>query len=123
MQVICCLGKDRVVTKKTAKSASPPAPQELTTLPDRLKYARKRVGFSQKELAERSQVSESQLSRYESAERIEGVEAATVIRLARALGVPVGWLVADEGEPGPVPVFVEPPKGDRRRRKPNGGEG
>jgi transcriptional regulator with XRE-family HTH domain len=111
------------VTKKTAKTAPPPAPAEVTTLPDRLKYARKRVGFAQKELAERSQGSESQLSGYESAERVEGVEAATVIRLARALGVPVGWLVADEGEPGPVPVFTEPPRGDRRRRKPDGGKG
>lgn len=106
--------------KTTAKPAPLPPPEELVTLPERLKYARKRVGFSQKELAERSKVSESQLSRYESSERVEGVEAATVIRLAKALGVPVGWLVADEGDPGPVPVFDEPPRGDGRRKSNRG---
>lgn len=107
--------------KRTAKPAPPP-PEELLSLPERIRYARKRAGFSQKELAARSSVSESQLSRYESSERVEGVEAATLIRLARALGVPVGWLVADEGDAGPIPVFTEPPRGDGRR-KPNRDKG
>ncbi len=105
--------------KRTAKAALPP-PRELVDLPDRLQYARKRAGFTQKELAERSQVSEGQISRLVNAARTEGIEAVTIIRLARALGVPVGWLLADEGDVGPVPVFTEPPRGDGRRKPSSG---
>lgn len=99
---------------KAAKTAPPP--KALIELPERLTYARKRAGFTKKELAERSNVNASQLSRLEAGERVEGIEAFTVMRLAQALGVPVGWLLADEGGAGPVPVFDEPPRGDRRRR-------
>ncbi len=59
-------------------------------------------------LAEAANIDPAQVSRYENAERLSGVEAATLIRLARALGVPVGWLAADEGGLPPVPVFREP---------------
>jgi transcriptional regulator with XRE-family HTH domain len=90
-------------------------PPELKTLPVRLKYARERSGMTQTALAGRAQMDKSQVSRIESGEAADGIEAATIIRLARALGTPVGWLAADEGEPGPVPVFTE---GADRRRKP-----
>ncbi len=107
---------------KAAKTAPPP--KVLTDLPERLVYARKRAGFTQKELATRSKINASQLSRLEAGERVEGIEASTAIRLAQALGVPVGWLIADEGDAGPVPVFEEPPRGDgRRRRKSDSDEG
>ncbi len=99
------------------KKASNPLP-ELETLPERLKYARKRVGMTGAALAEASKIDAGQISRLESGERTAGVEAATIIRLARELGVPVGWLAADEGVlPEKVQIFSET---DRRRRKPRG---
>jgi transcriptional regulator with XRE-family HTH domain len=95
-------------------------PRELITFPTRLKYARERAEVSMTALAAKADLAASQISRWEAGERAGGVEAATIIRLARALGVPVGWLAADEGDPGPVPVFRE---GRDRRRKPRGGKG
>ena len=91
------------------------APPELKTLPGRVTYARERLGMTMTELATQLDVPLSTMSRLESGERIDGIEAATLIRLARALGVPVGWLAANEGAPPAtdIPVFREPPK--RRR--------
>ena len=86
-----------------------PPPNVLLRLPSRLKYARERAGLTGVALAERSGIDPSQISRYENPEsgRAGGIEAATLIRLAEALGVPVGWLAADEGTLPPVPVFRE----------------
>lgn len=97
------------------KKAKPELP-ELLTMPTRIKYARERAGLTRAAVAKRALVDPSQITRWEQGERADGVEAATVIRLARALGVPVGWLAADEGDPGPIPVFRD--AGDKRRRKP-----
>jgi transcriptional regulator with XRE-family HTH domain len=88
------------------RKVSPPPP-ELLTLPSRLRYARERAGLTGAALAERAQIDPAQISRYENAERLGGIEAATLIKLAQALGVPVGWLAADEGGLPPIPVFRE----------------
>jgi len=95
-----------------------PVPTELATLPTRVKYARERGKMTMAALATKAQMDPSQITRLEAGESNEGIEAATVIRLARALGVPVGWLAADEGDPGPIPVFRD--VSDKRRRKPDG---
>lgn len=92
---------------------------ELATFHARLTYARERAGITKRALAKALGVDPGQITRHEQGERAQGIEAATVIRLARELGVPVGWLAADEGSLGPPPVFRE---GGDRRRKPNGGK-
>lgn len=97
------------------KKPAPPPP-ELLTLPSRLKYARERAGLTGAALAEAANLDPAQISRFERAERLTGVEAATLIRLARALGVPVGWLAADEGGLPPAPIFRESPKPGRPKR-------
>ena len=94
-------------------------PPQLLTLPARLKYARERTGMTATALAERAEMDLSQISRLESGERAGGIEAATVIRLAQALGVPIGWLAADEGQLPPAPIFREQTD---RRRKPRRGD-
>lgn len=91
-----------------------PVPPELLTIATRIKYARERGNMTMRALAEKADVDPSQVTRWEKGERADGIEAATVIRLARALGVPVGWLAADEGDAGPPPTFRE--GGDKRRR-------
>jgi transcriptional regulator with XRE-family HTH domain len=91
-----------------------PAPPELLTLSSRLTYARERGKLTKAALAKAAGMDAPAITRLEQGERAEGIEAATIIRLARALKVPVGWLAADEGDPGPIPVFRE--AGDRRRR-------
>ena len=101
------------------KSTPKPEVSELKTFPARLTYARTRGKLTKSALADKALMDISQLTRLEQGERVDGIEAATIIRLARALKVPVGWLAADEGDPGPVPVFRE--SGDKRRRaKPEG---
>lgn len=101
---------DLLVPKKKPR-ATPP---ELATLPSRITYARERGKLTKAALAKAAGMDAPAITRLEQGERTEGIEAATLIRLARALQVPVGWLAADEGDPGPVPVFRE--AGDRRRR-------
>lgn len=86
---------------------------ELSSFPTRLKYARERAGLTQTALAEMTGIDISQISRWERGDRVDGMQIATIIRLARALGQPTGWLAADEGQPA-VPVFREPT--DRRRK-------
>lgn len=102
-----CCASDNVLVPR--KKPTPPPP-ELLTLPSRLKYARERIGMTGVALAQASGLDPAQISRFEKAERLTGVEAATLIKLARALGVPVGWLAADEGTLPPAPIFREPPK-------------
>lgn len=104
------------VTRKRAESTPP----ELEHLGERIRFQRKRSRLTARALATRAGMTPGTISRLEKGERIAGIEAATVIRLANALGCPVGWLAADEGDPGPVPVFRE--AGDRRR-KPESGKG
>jgi transcriptional regulator with XRE-family HTH domain len=87
---------------------------ELATFPARLTYARERAGITKAALAKALGVDPAAITRHEQGERAQGIEAATLIRLARELGVPVGWLAADEGQLGPPPVFRE--GGDRRRK-------
>ena len=96
------------------KKKPAPALPELSTLPGRLIFARGLA--TKKAVAEKAGLDPSQLTRYEQGEGVQGIEAATVIKLANALGVPVGWLAAQEGEP-PIPVFRE---GRDGRRKPDG---
>lgn len=93
-----------------------PPPPELLTLPSRLKYARERAGLTQVALAEKAQIDPAQVSRYEDPDsgRGPGIEAATLIRLAKALGAPVGWLAADEGALPPAPIFRETPPDGRK---------
>ncbi len=100
----CAPDNVRVPRKKVV-----PPPAALLRLPGRLKYARERAGLTGAALAEKAGIDPSQVSRYENPEsgRAGGIEAATLIRLAEALGVPVGWLAADEGTLPPVPVFRE----------------
>jgi transcriptional regulator with XRE-family HTH domain len=92
-----------------------PTPPELLTLPSRITYARERGNLTKAALAKAAGMDAPAITRLEQGERSEGIEAATLIRLARALKVPVGWLAADEGDPGPVPIFRE--AGDKRRRE------
>lgn len=100
---------------------SAPKTRELTTLPGRLKYARERCAMTQTALAKLAGLDLSQVAASMPSTRSPLSIRDTIIRLARALQVPVGWLAADEGDPGPVPTFPEPvtPIGDRRRRKPS----
>lgn len=101
----------RAVPKKTAR----PVPEEIETLPERIGLARKRARLTRSAVAKKMDVAPSQVTRWENGERKEGIELATVLRLAKALGCDPAWLATDKGEPGPVPHFAE--AGDKRRRK------
>lgn len=101
---------------KAKKKVAPPLPAELEGFPRRLKLARDLANLSQDKVAKLSSTTKGQISRFENGERVAAAHMATLIRLARALGQPVGWLAADEGQPA-IPVFREPTD---RRRKPRG---
>jgi transcriptional regulator with XRE-family HTH domain len=86
---------------------------ELEGFPRRLRLARQLANLSQEKLAEAAGLDKGQISRFESGERVAAAHMATIIKLARALGQPTGWLAAEEGQPA-IPVFREPT--DRRRK-------
>lgn len=79
----------------------------------RLRVERERARLNQTQLAKRSGVATSQISRFEGEDRIDNMAAATVVRLAVALGVRVGWLLCGElpryalPEPQPIVVIEE----------------
>jgi len=102
------------MAKKKAVEPTEDLLPELETFPARLVYRRKEMRATQASVAKAAGVDKSQLSRLENGQRAQGIEAATLIRLAKVLGCPVGWLAANEGQPGPVPVFRE---GQDRRSK------
>jgi transcriptional regulator with XRE-family HTH domain len=96
-------------------------PPELRSLGSRVRFLRERANLTVRGLAERAEMAPGQISYIENSrrgERVAGIEAATILKLARALGCPVGWLIAEEGDPGPIPVFRE--AGDRRRKTERG---
>jgi XRE family transcriptional regulator, regulator of sulfur utilization len=73
--------------------------QELkTAIGGRIKQARLAAGMSQETLATLAGVDRSMVSLWERAAHSPG--AVTVVRLAEALGVPVGWLLLGEGRDG-----------------------
>lgn len=96
------------------KKPGEPQP-ELETFATRLKYARDRAGLTQTALSERSGIDKTQINRWESQARGTGLTVEKLLKLAKALGQPVGWLAADEGQPA-IPVIRE--QTDRRRRRP-----
>ncbi len=91
-------------------------PPELKLIGDRIRLRRKEAGLTVTALAEKANMDKGQVSRIESGEQSLRVE--TVLRLAGVLHTKVGWIIANEGEPGPVPIFKD--GHDKRRRKPNG---
>jgi transcriptional regulator with XRE-family HTH domain len=83
----------------------------VRTYQGRLNTALRELNWTQKELAERSGVSESVISRSAA-----GMNLWVAIALARAMGLRVGWLVASElpqwerepvKAPPPAPVVVD----------------
>lgn len=81
----------------TSVSSSPQA-----TVGQRIRAARLRKGWNQLELAAKSGVSRTTLYQMERG-AIPTPRAATLHRLAQALGIPVGWLDAEEPlEPSPA---------------------
>lgn len=102
-----------VAKKRTpAPQDRKPTPPELLQLPDRIRAAMRKKGWVGRggpaRLADSSGLSPGQVSAILSGERSKGITAAQVIRLARGLTVPVGWLLADEGNmSGAPPRLVE----------------
>lgn len=87
----------------------------MATFPTRLKLARENAGLTKLELSKRTGIDKSQLTRWEQGARFDGVQLATIVKLAQALGQPLGWLAANEGQPAPAAlVFRE--STDRRRK-------
>jgi transcriptional regulator with XRE-family HTH domain len=85
--------------KRKSRGPSPLAAtwirESVSTIPGRLETALKTHGWTAKELAKRSGVSEAVISR-----TAQGMNLWSAIALARALHVRVGWLVAGEEPSG-----------------------
>jgi len=79
------------------------------TLPDRLRYARKKRGWTQRRLAEIAGMSNAYVGILERtgtpSARWESPKLATIEKLAKALRVPVEWLAFGRGR---EPAWSEP---------------
>ena len=86
----------------TAPMARKPVTDPPATTPfgDRLRTARKARGLSMRELADAASAPEAKLSHATvsliEAGRQTALDAATAVRIARALGVTVEWLITGE---------------------------
>jgi hypothetical protein len=93
--------------KPARRDASiPPRLWELPTRIERANSAGPR--FTQLELARRSQLSQSVISRLMSWSNLNGIQLATIYRLARALKVSVAWLLGEEPQPPRQPRAAVP---------------
>jgi len=89
--------------QKRSKAA---LPEEMVTFASRLAVAMKHENLNATQLAKLSGVSVPVITRALRGERRDGMYAVSVIRIAKALGVRVGWLLAAE-EPMLVGAIVE----------------
>lgn len=97
--------------KKPAKRR--PLPASMKGFPSRLSEAIEEDGRPDREIAEAADVDAGGLSRWKRGQRFQGIDAASVVRVAKALGVRVGWLLAGE-EPkrsrsSSIPAVIERP--------------
>ena len=65
------------------------------TFGEKVRLARKKHGWNQKDLADRMNTTRSTICRYETG-AIRGVTVDVLINLAHALEVEAGWLVSDD---------------------------
>jgi transcriptional regulator with XRE-family HTH domain len=92
-----------------------PIDEDFSALPERIALAIKQSGLTQRKAAEAAGIQQSAISRVDS-DRLGGVSANQLVRLAKALSVRVGWLLVGEEPMRPqkgsvaMPlVFIEKP--------------
>lgn len=104
-------------SRTTSPQRKPPL--EMLGLPGRLAQARERAQLNQKQLAEASGVPAAVISRLERGLRLGNVSARTLVDLALATDVPVGWLIANEPprRPSRAPPIVDPELDETERRR------
>lgn len=90
---------------RITKTLTPP----MRRLPARAKQLREEVGMSQREVERGGGLPGGWVSRIERGDRLDGLAADMLVRLARGIGCSVGDLL---GEP---PVIVEVPERGRAR--------
>lgn len=91
--------------------------EELKAIGKRVREARDIVHITQTALADEIGISQNYVSRLEGGDRQASL--AVLVRIAEALGQPVGWIAKDEG-PGPVarPTVNWEQRDQRKRRDP-----
>lgn len=96
-------------------------PVEIRGLQGRLRYAietrqTEDPSLSQNKIADQAEVDGGNLSAYLGGQRLEGIRALTVIRLARALRVNVSWLLTGV-EPSGLTSDMTPVPGSAVRER------
>lgn len=80
----------------------------METLAERLEWARKEIGLSQQQLADRSRVAQSTIGGLETGARLS---ARRITAIASVLGVNSLWLVEGRGPvKGPIAEVTEVPR-------------
>jgi transcriptional regulator with XRE-family HTH domain len=92
-RVLAIRQSDQVAIRKRHQKRAAAASLELMGLPERLRYAMSHPPITGKELSDASGVSASVITRIRNGERIEGVTADTILKLARGLGRDPAWLL------------------------------
>jgi transcriptional regulator with XRE-family HTH domain len=86
----------------------------LISIAESLHEQRLRAGLTLEQLAQKAELSTAHLSRLESGDRQPSV--ATLISLARALGVPLSWLLGERRSGAAISIY----RGDEPSHKANG---
>ncbi len=104
--------------QNASKQNRKPAPAELRAMPDRINKILARLkaeqGLSLSAVARRGGLDRSQLSETANGNKLDGITAAVVLRIAKGLQVDVGWLLTgDETKSGGTTVIVITPDDPR----------
>ncbi|MFT4578868.1 MAG: transcriptional regulator with XRE-family HTH domain [Nitrospinales bacterium] len=70
---------------------------EETTLSSRIKFARKKAGYNQEEIAEKLLITKQQFSKYEKEKSIPPSDK--LLKISQLCEVNPGWLLSGEGNP------------------------
>jgi hypothetical protein len=92
------------------KKSDPVLPPELDGIDKRLDLAIHRAGFTSADAVDKAaDIAAGRTGRIIDRDRVAGIQAVTLVRLARALNVSAGWLITGEGgiEPHRAPLVIE----------------
>lgn len=77
-----------------------PNPNVIKTVANNIKYLRNKAGLTQKELSEKSGITQGKISVYEQTDDLSKVYFGTIIRISSALGVTVDEIITPIPEEG-----------------------
>lgn len=89
--------------EEPVESGAPGVPLELAGMPERLRALRENAGYtSRRKMDDAAEIANGRTGRIESGDRLKGISALTVVKLAKKLAVSADYILT--GVSAPVPL-------------------